>query len=105
VPYKDRAVQLAAQRAHMDAKREKALAFLGGKCAVCGVKTDLHFDHIDPASKTFQISRNLNRRWEVIEAELRKCQLLCGPHHREKTKRNAEHAGGRNKGLKQPRKH
>lgn len=87
----------------MDARRRDARAFLGGVCVVCGSIEDLHFDHIDPDTKTFKISANLNRRWEALVEELKKCQLLCGYHHREKTKTNAEHAGGWNKGKKQPR--
>lgn len=97
MPYASKEAQLAAQRAFMDKKRQKALDFLGGKCVECGSTEDLHFDHIDPKTKVFTISRSLNRRWEVLQVELEKCQLLCAPHHRDKTKRNVEHAGGWNK--------
>lgn len=53
----------------------------------CGVAEDLEFDHIDPATKLCEVStllytRNLAEFW----AEVKKCQLLCVDHHKEKTR-------------------
>jgi len=81
-------------------RREHARAYLGGKCAWCGSTTDLEFDHIDSATKSFEIGRNLNRRWEVLVHELDKCQLLCHDCHRQKTIECGETGGGWNKNLK-----
>ena len=67
-------------------RRAIAIETLGGECVVCGRTDDLQFDHIDPADKSF----DLGKLWSVSEvrffAELAKCQLLCGPHHRDKTR-------------------
>ena len=67
-------------------RRPKLVEYLGGKCAVCGTTEDLQFDHIDPEDKSFDIKGRLTLSDEV-KAELDKCQLLCGPHHREKSAR------------------
>jgi hypothetical protein len=77
-------------------RKKAAIAQLGGKCALCEVAEDLEIDHIDPALKMLAISR----LWSVSEAkflaELEKCQLLCKPHHAEKTRReqSVDHGGG-----------
>jgi hypothetical protein len=47
----------------------------GGKCAICGVTVDLHFDHIIPWSKGGSSSTPDN------------IQLLCGRHNLEKRDR------------------
>lgn len=67
--------------------KTKAVALLGGKCAVCGYDKYpgvLDFHHIDPATKSFGISSGgFSRSWQAIEAELKKCVLLCANCHRE----------------------
>lgn len=73
------------------------IRYLGGRCAKCSTRSDLHFDHIDPKTKKFDVSKNWSISWDRLVVELNKCQLLCGTHHREKTKKNKEHAGGHNK--------
>lgn len=78
-------------------RREQAIAYLGGRCARCGSKNRLEFDHKDRATKSFTITGNLNRRWEVLVQELDKCQLLCHDCHRAKTKECGEQGGGWNK--------
>lgn len=67
---------------------------LGGRCVACGTVNDLEFDHIDPVTKAGEVTtilytRNLAEFW----AEVAKCQLLCGDHHREKTRRDRQHRG------------
>lgn len=62
------------------AKKQKCLDYKGGKCAVCGYnKTTrvLSFHHTDPSTKLFTISGAHARSWDVLRAELDKCQLLC----------------------------
>jgi hypothetical protein len=61
------------------------IAYLGGRCARCGTTENLHFDHVDPEQKSFEIKANMTLNNPKVKAELDKCQLLCGPHHREKT--------------------
>lgn len=66
-------------------QKQAAIDYLGGKCCKCDY--DLHpsaleFHHLDPNEKDFVISRYINRKWEVIRAELDKCILLCSICHR-----------------------
>lgn len=55
-----------------------------GPCRKCGSWENLELDHIDPETKT---THNI---WSWSEpkrlAELAKCQALCNPCHKEKTK-------------------
>ena len=45
----------------------------------------LAFDHIDPKTKSDGIHRMSNRKWETIQAEINKCQVLCHICHSDKT--------------------
>ena len=59
--------------------------FGGKKCQDCGVASehpiyDLH--HRDPSSKDFSIGALIRRKWEVLEPEIAKCDLLCSNCHR-----------------------
>jgi DNA-binding CsgD family transcriptional regulator len=59
----------------------------GGKCAICGYDRHpaaLHFHHLDPAQKSFGLSRRgVTRSIDVLRAEARKCVLLCSNCHAE----------------------
>ena len=82
-------------------KRTVALfkALLGGKCVVCGATEQLEIDHIDPATKEFELTKsNTYSRKKVME-ELAKCQLLCKTCHLEKTKRENPKTVGHGEGL------
>lgn len=67
--------------------KELAVAYKGGKCAVCEYSKyigalDLH--HVDPKSKQFGIGeRGYTRAWEKVKSELDKCILVCANCHRE----------------------
>ena len=74
------------RRKWMQARREDAIAFLGSSCRVCGRTDNLEFDHIDKDLKSNSIQSLISGRWEVLELELRKCQLLCANCHKYKTK-------------------
>lgn len=64
----------------------EATALLGGRCVHCGSTVDLEFDHIDPSTKEFVISQRMAGVSEKrLEAELKKCQLLCKSCHEEKS--------------------
>lgn len=63
----------------------RAREMLGGKCAQCGIDEDLHLDHIDYRTKSFTIAKLWSVSEERFLAELKKCQLLCRPHHEEKS--------------------
>jgi hypothetical protein len=66
-------------------RRAEAVAALGGHCAWCDETENLEFDHIDPATKITTISKLWTASEVRFQAELAKCQLLCVPHHIEKT--------------------
>lgn len=72
-------------------RRRWAIRRLGGKCIRCGRTNNLHFDHIDPATKSASIAKMWTASKEKFEAEVLKCQLLCEAHHREKTRENREY--------------
>lgn len=42
----------------------------------------------------FRITRHLDKAWNLLVAEVNKCQLLCHPCHIEKTRINGENPGG-----------
>ena len=60
-------------------------------CVDCG-ETDvvvLEFDHIDPTKKLGNVSSMLQRLpLEVVEQEVKKCQVRCANCHRRKTARD-----------------
>lgn len=67
-------------------RREAAVVFLGGVCVECGGMDDLQFHHKDPSTKLFTLAKGSsfsNSRWD---AEVAKCELLCGDCHREEHK-------------------
>lgn len=78
-------------------RKQRAIIYLGGKCVDCCTEENLQFDHEDPSIRSFDITRNLNRRWEVLVVELDKCVLRCKPCHITKTKSLGEYGGGLNK--------
>jgi transposase len=59
----------------------------GGACAMCGYsrcQAALHFHHIDPSSKEFNISlRGVTLGIDRVRQEVRKCILLCSNCHAE----------------------
>jgi len=65
--------------------KEKAVAYLGGKCEKCGYDKyigALEFHH--KYDKNFGISaRGLTRSWKKLKIELDKCSLLCSNCHKE----------------------
>lgn len=78
-------------------KFAECIQILGGKCNKCGVARVLQLDHVDPSTKSFDISgKMLVFSWTRILDELRKCQLLCVTCHKEKTiaEQSVEHGGG-----------
>ena len=72
-------------RGYRASRRRALIAMMGGSCVVCGSEDNLEFDHIKPSDKSFSISRYYGSL-ENIEAELKKCQLLCKQCHLETTR-------------------
>jgi len=81
--------QREQMRVYMQARRAgiraEMITRLSGHCAWCPSTEALQFDHKDPRTKLFDIASGLDRPRVQLLAEVDKCQLLCGPHHREKT--------------------
>jgi 5-methylcytosine-specific restriction endonuclease McrA len=74
-------------RSRVDIRRRVAITYLGGCCAACGSTEGLEFDHIDPATKKFDIGDGIWQKAEItFWLEVEKCQLLCRPHHVDKTR-------------------
>jgi len=81
-------------------QRAEYIELLGGKCVVCGTLANLELDHIDSATKTFDIGKLWTKPKAVILIEIQKCQLLCKFHHTEKTEAAGDlgqvpHGGGK----------
>ena len=68
-------------RAHKARRRAQLIEMLGGCCVRCGSTEDLEFDHIDPATKRFNIGADLTRSWAELVEEASRCQLLCREDH------------------------
>lgn len=78
-------------------RRTEWIEKLGGKCVVCGATENLEFDHVDEASKEYEIGSILATHSEAkVSYEMGKCQLLCERHHMEKTAKfnSVDHGGG-----------
>ena len=68
-----------------DCLKKKLVKKLGGECIVCGYKrclAALHFHHLNPFEKKFNIS-DKNRLDNELKNELKKCVLLCNRCHTE----------------------
>ncbi|MCB0876385.1 MAG: HNH endonuclease, partial [Solirubrobacterales bacterium] len=58
----------------------------GGGCAVCGYDrtvVNLHFHHVDPATKSFALTTARGKSLESMRAEATKCVLVCANCHGE----------------------
>lgn len=73
------------------ARRAKFIDLLGGKCVSCGATENLQFDHSDAKKKEFDLNAIKDSNEGTILKELKKCVLLCGDCHLDKTKTNKEH--------------
>ena len=85
-------IETRAERvANRNAHKQFLFDYLGGKCVSCGTTENLEFDHIDPNTKRFNVSKVIpdtppetpltQNVWEEVD----KCQLLCKSCHRKKT--------------------
>ena len=58
----------------------------GGRCSVCGyarAQINLHFHHVDPEQKSFDMHSGSGKSIAVFRAEARKCVLVCANCHGE----------------------
>lgn len=59
-------------------------------CADCGDTFPgrpevMDFDHRDPSTKNFTMARARWKKWETIELEMAKCDIVCANCHRTRT--------------------
>ena len=75
------------KNAYTKARRDAWLDKMGNKCNLCGTtEAPFDVDHIDPATKQYRIANIWTRCQEIRDKELAKCQLLCKPCHKAKTR-------------------
>lgn len=71
------------QNKHSEIIRE----YKGGGCSKCGYNkcsAALDFHHIDPATKSFALSKsNMSKSLSILKEEADKCIILCANCHRE----------------------
>lgn len=66
--------------------KKKMVAYLGGKCMICGYDKNLAaltFHHRDPTEKEFAVAAIQDHNWSKVKRELDKCDLLCFNCHME----------------------
>lgn len=75
------------QRKRRLERKRKLVILHGGECIRCGYDkclASLEFHHRDPKEKLFSISEaGLQKKWEEIVDEAKKCDLLCKNCHGE----------------------
>jgi hypothetical protein len=80
-----RCVGEAVTRRHRRVKQLLVDEF-GGACFVCGYARcvgNLHFHHVDPASKSFGIQMGMGKSLAAYRREAAKCVLVCANCHGE----------------------
>jgi hypothetical protein len=80
-----RCVGEAVTKRHQMIKRT-LVAEAGGCCVVCGYErtvVNLHFHHVDPATKSFGLSVSNGKSLDAYRAEATKCVLVCANCHGE----------------------
>ena len=80
-----RCVGEAVTRRHRKMK-QLLVAEYGGGCVVCGYSRclgNLHFHHVDPSEKSFEIQMGLGKALDTYRTEARKCILVCANCHGE----------------------
>lgn len=74
-----------------DSKRQYVYDILckSNGCVDCGEIDPivLEFDHVDPATKLFNIGESYGKSKEVILSEIMKCDIVCANCHRKRTAR------------------
>jgi hypothetical protein len=81
------ATEISNRRLHNN--MEKIVAYLqSNPCIDCGEEDwqVLEFDHVEPSTKLESVSYLARRRpWEIVKAEIEKCEVRCANCHRRRT--------------------
>lgn len=67
----------AAQQKH----RDRCERILIGGCIDCEAMTHLHFHHLDPSTKLFEVSQMGGYSDALFRAEVAKCVVVCDECH------------------------
>ena len=70
--------------AGIEARRKALIEYKGGKCAITGEREDLHFHHVVPSTKSFDVTTHddLGKcSWKTRTAEADKCVLITRREH------------------------
>ena len=65
-------------------KKLDLITIAGSKCVKCGYskcQQVLQFHHVDPKTKSFNISGGYNRSMDALKEEIAKCILVCANCH------------------------
>jgi hypothetical protein len=70
--------------------QDQLVAYMKDKMCIDCDESDirvLEFDHLDPTTKKFGISKAMTdgKKWEEILIEISKCQILCANCHKKRT--------------------
>jgi hypothetical protein len=66
--------------------RAALVAEAGGRCTVCGYdrcQLNLHFHHVDPTAKAFNMHMGVGKSLASFREEAKKCVLVCANCHGE----------------------
>jgi hypothetical protein len=76
------------KRAKIRELKARAVAYLGGKCIVCGYNKCIYaLEFAHQGDKKYEPTKMFQKLlpWSIIKKELDKCLLKCANHHREET--------------------
>jgi hypothetical protein len=85
-----KSLRIAAQRARWRANAAMLDELRDVPCADCGRRFPpcvMQFDHRDPATKKYEVTRIITRARSVILAEVARCDIVCTNCHRDRTHR------------------
>ncbi len=83
----ERKLKTNSSKRRSEAVKRKLINELGCKCNKCGFTYDglqaFTFHHIDKSTKSFQLSGNYLKPYDILLEEIKKCELLCFNCHME----------------------
>lgn len=85
MPMRTKEEQRRYQREWLRRRRADWIDSQGGRCVKCGSPDDLEIDHVDRATKSYNVQQLWSRAKHIRDAELAKCQVLCYDCHKAKT--------------------